>query len=108
MEVDLGALVIRNNEADGQFEVEVDGQLALLEYVLSETTIIYPHTLVPPEIEGHGIAGKLSEHAMEYARERRLTVVPLCPYVRAYLRDHPEYDDLLTRRQDGGENGGTS
>jgi predicted GNAT family acetyltransferase len=98
VEVDLGALVIRNNEAEGQFEVEVGGQLALLAYLLRGSTIIYPHTLVPVALEGHGIAGKLSEHAMEYARANGLMVVPRCPYVRAYVNEHPEYDDLIERR----------
>jgi len=95
VKIDLENLPVRNNEADGQFEIEVDGQVAVLEYFVRGSTIVYPHTLVPAELEQHGLAAKLAHHALEYARANRFSVIPACPYVQAYLRKHPEYSDLV-------------
>jgi predicted GNAT family acetyltransferase len=57
--------------------------------------ISFLHTYVPPELEGRGIAGQLARYALEHARANRLAVVPHCPYVRAYIDRHPEYQDLV-------------
>ena len=56
---------------------------------------------MPEEISGHGIAGKMAQTALEYARAERLEVVPLCPYVAAYIKRHPEYKDLVSERYRG-------
>ena len=56
------------------------------------------HTEVPEALQGHGIAGKLAAHALTYARENGLDVVPLCPYVAKYIKDHPEFADLVAPR----------
>jgi uncharacterized protein len=96
MDIDADSVPVRNNEADGAFEIEIDGHVALLQYFRrGSDTIVYPHTLVPPELEGHGLAARLAKHALEYARANGLRVVPRCPYVRAYLERHPEYQDLV-------------
>jgi predicted GNAT family acetyltransferase len=53
------------------------------------------HTEVPAELEGRGIASRLVAAAFAYAREQGLTVVPVCSYVRSYMRRHPETASLL-------------
>jgi hypothetical protein len=53
------------------------------------------HTGVPLELEGHGIGSRLARAALEYARAHGLRVVPVCPFVRAYLKQHPEYLDVV-------------
>lgn len=95
MSINPDALVVRNNEAQKRFEVAVNGRLALLEYILAGKNITYTHTEVPEELEGLGIGGKLARHALEFARDNGLKVIPLCPFVIAYLRRHPEYQPLV-------------
>ena len=95
MELDLDRLVVWNNEADEQFELEVNGQVALLAYFREGATIHYPHTEVPSALRRRGLAARLSRYALDYARANGLSVVPRCPYVRAYIRRHPEYADLV-------------
>jgi predicted GNAT family acetyltransferase len=95
MNVDLDKVVIDNNATDQRFEAHVDGQLAVVEYSLTDTRIVFTHTGVPPALSGHGLANKLAATALEYARTQHLTVVPLCPFVASYLRRHPEYGDLV-------------
>ncbi len=95
MSVNLDALTVRNNEDAKRFEVEVDGKVALLEYIRAGKNITYSHTEVPPELEGKGIGGKLARHALEFARDNDLKVIPICPFVTAFLRRHPEYRPLV-------------
>lgn len=53
------------------------------------------HTEVSPEFEGRGFAKLLLDLLVSYARENRLKIVPLCPYVNAQFKRHPqEYSDL--------------
>ncbi len=95
MSIDLDALTVRNNEGAKRFEVEVDGKLALLEYIRAGQNITYTHTEVPPELEGKGVGGKLARHALDFARDNGLKVIPICPFVTAFLRRHPEYRPLV-------------
>jgi predicted GNAT family acetyltransferase len=53
------------------------------------------HTEVAPELEGQGIAAELVRAALAHAREHGLKVRPLCSYVQAYTRRHPEVQSLL-------------
>lgn len=86
--------VIQNDEAN-QFEIHLDGQVALLEFRKDGDRIVYPHTSVPKEFGGRGIAGQLAKHALDYARANNLRVVPQCPFVRKYIAGHAEYQDLV-------------
>ena len=86
---------IRHNEAETQFETTIEGQTAYAGYDLEEPNrIVFTHTIVPDELSGRGIAGELVKHALDYAKGKKLTVVPQCAYVAAYIKRHPEYGEL--------------
>ena len=89
------SIVVTNNAEAQRYEVQSGGHLAVLTYEREGERIIYLHTGVPPALEGHGIAGKLAQFALEEARTQHLTVVPLCPFVASYIRRHPEYQPLV-------------
>ena len=57
-------------------------------------TIIADHTGVPPQYRGQGIAEQLVKAAMEHARDTGGRIVPVCSYVVAQFRRHPEWADL--------------
>ena len=73
-----------------RFEAEVDGQTAYLAYEQHDSTVVLPHTVVPRELEGRGIAGDLTRVAVAWAREQSLEIDPQCSYVRGWLAKHPE------------------
>jgi predicted GNAT family acetyltransferase len=52
-------------------------------------------TFVPEQDREQGIAGRLVETALEYARERNMRIIPSCPYVAWWLRQHPEHAELV-------------
>jgi predicted GNAT family acetyltransferase len=81
----------------GRFEIERDGAIAYLEYSLSPTILELQHTEIPAILRGKGIASELAEGGLQYAREHRLKVDPICTSVQAYLAKHPEYSDLVLR-----------
>jgi predicted GNAT family acetyltransferase len=91
---------IRDNAERHRFEVVVDGHLARADYVIDGDVITFTHTIVPPALEGRGIASRLIRHGLSEARDRRLRVVPQCPFVAAYIRKHPEWADLLAEPLD--------
>jgi predicted GNAT family acetyltransferase len=58
--------------------------------------IIVDHSWVPPEHRGRGVALKLVEKAVEDARAAGLIITPLCRYVAAEFRRHPQWEDVLS------------
>lgn len=92
---DPADILVTNNENTHQFEVELDGGIALAAYQRRGNQIIFTHTEVPPALEGHGIGGKLAKAGLEFARTNSLEVVPLCPFIAAYIRRHHNYADLV-------------
>jgi hypothetical protein len=52
------------------------------------------HTLVPPEIGGRGVAGKLVEALIADARTLNFRIDPQCSYVAAQFKRHPEWAEL--------------
>ncbi|MEC9485394.1 MAG: GNAT family N-acetyltransferase [Candidatus Izemoplasma sp.] len=61
------------------------------------SVIIINHTFVSPELRGQGIAGKLLNKVIDMAREKDLTIVPLCSYAARKMIDNPKYEDLLKK-----------
>jgi hypothetical protein len=88
---------VRNNESASRFEVEVDGHLAKLEYMLRGNRLILVHTGVPTALEGRGIGSLLVRTGLEFARDEGLKVVPICPFAQSYIERHPEYQDLAKK-----------
>ena len=88
-------LEVKNNAAEERYEVALDGQLAFLEYERTGDRVVLIHTEVPEALEGHGIASKIARAALEDARAQHLAVVPMCDYVRSFIKRHPEYEDLV-------------
>ena len=88
---------IRDNPDRHRFEADLGGgAVAIAEYNLLSSAIMFTHTEVPGEFEGQGIGTKLIEFALAAARERELQVIPICPFFAAYMREHEEVQDLLT------------
>ena len=77
------------------FQTVVDGQRCVVDYQLSGKLLTINHTFVPPAVEGRGIAARLTQAVLNYARAEHLKVAPMCSYARAYMRRRPETLDLL-------------
>ena len=98
MDIDLKKLDVIHNKAEDRFEAWIDGQLSKLDYIQDGNTIVMTHVGVHPEHRGQGVAGKLTEVALEYAKEKSFRVIPMCPYIATYIRRNPQYEDLTKQR----------
>lgn len=55
-----------------------------------EERVVFFHTEVAEAREGQGLAGRLAAAALDTAVAAGRVVVPVCPYIAAYLKRHPE------------------
>jgi predicted GNAT family acetyltransferase len=90
-------LTIFNNGERQQFQAKTDGEIASLEYRLSEGKIVLMHTEVPESLGGRGIGSALVQYALDYARANGLPVKVYCPFVADYLKRHPEQKDIVAK-----------
>jgi hypothetical protein len=97
--VTASELEIVDNPAEHRFEARLDGAVVgMTAYVLDGTTITFTHTETDAAFEGRGFGSRLARGALDAARDRALVVVAECPFIRTYMRRHPEYADLRRRR----------
>ena len=89
-------LTFVNDERRGRYHV-LRGKrpVAFSEYELEPGRIVFTHTVVRPEFEGQGIGSRLAEYVVQDAQTRGLRIMPVCPFVRSYLRRHPEYESIV-------------
>lgn len=79
------------NEAKNRFELHIDGHMAYEVFERFPGGIAYLHTIVPDALGGRGVGDHLVRHILDYAAREGLKVRPDCPFVRAYIDKHPEY-----------------
>jgi predicted GNAT family acetyltransferase/glutaredoxin len=88
--------VVVNVPDKHRYELLLEGRrIGLLAYRRRENRLALTHTEVTPSCEGRGFGGRLAAAALEDARREGLVVVPLCPFIAAYIKRHPEYRDLV-------------
>jgi predicted GNAT family acetyltransferase len=88
---------VTDNAQQSRFEMTVDGQTALLQYMERDGALYLTHTEVPTELEGRGIGSRIVKHALDQAKSRGMKVAPWCAFVRAYIDRHPEYEELVVQ-----------
>ncbi len=79
-----------------RYVLTVDGRrVGRLDYVLEADMFVATHVVVEPAYEGRGLGTALVRHVLDEVRETGLALRPQCPFVVYFLREHPEYADLL-------------
>ena len=94
--MDEVSITRHGGECSGEYHVAVAGSdvIGRLTWVQHGNVRSAEHTLVPPEIGGRGVAGKLVEALIADAREQGFKIDPQCSYVAAAFKRHPEWADL--------------
>ena len=89
---------VADNPAWTRYEISVNGELAgFTTYRLRpDNRIVALHSEVFPEFEHHGLASELARVMLDDIRARGLHVVPRCPFVAKYIREHHDYQDLVS------------
>lgn len=82
---------ITHLQEKNRFEINIDEDIAYVEYTLHNGGLDIEHTFVPKSLEGQGLAGALVKKAYDYALENKLKPLATCSYAIAWLERHPEY-----------------
>jgi predicted GNAT family acetyltransferase len=85
---------VTHNEAKGQFEIALENNTAFLQYRRTSDHLSLIHTEVPEAMRGKGLGKQLVRAALDYAHFNQLKVIPVCPFVKAYLQKHKEAQTL--------------
>jgi predicted GNAT family acetyltransferase len=83
--------VVENPEQE-RYELWLGDEFAgEIRYTLrDDRKLVLVHTEIDPSHKGEGLGNVLVQGALDDLRERGIEYVPVCPFVRAYLRRHPQ------------------
>ena len=88
----------REDGPDGRYEARVAGREGTGELTYlrkSGGKLIADHTGVDVSLRGTGIGKALVERLVADARSEDVKIVPVCSFVKALFRRHPEWGDVL-------------
>ena len=89
-------LSINDNEFLRQFESEIQGELAIIEYSQQDRKIFLTKLVMSDELRERGYLDQFIEQVLEIIKERNTRVMPTCPAVAKYMRKHRRrYKELL-------------
>lgn len=98
------SLQITHAPERSRYEATRDGVvLGFAEYQRTDDLMVFTHTEVDAAAEGQGVASALIKTALDDVRAQGLKALPICPFVIAYMKRHPEYAELdyrATRAED--------
>jgi predicted GNAT family acetyltransferase len=84
----------------GRYRLVIDGHEAEMTYSRAgKGLIIIDHTEVPAALRGRSVGERLVRQAVEDARREGVAIVPLCPFAKAQIGRHPEWQDVVRRSQ---------
>jgi predicted GNAT family acetyltransferase len=86
-----------DNTAAHRLEINDGGHVAFLTYRMKGDAVEYLHSETPPELQGRGYASALAKFALDRERASGRKVIPSCPFVRAYIQRHPEYESVILK-----------
>ncbi len=85
-----------DGDTKGRFWTETKGAVAELTYSKAGSAmIIIDHTSVPDALRGTGTGARLVERAVVEARQAGWKVLPLCPFAKAQIAKHADWQDVL-------------
>jgi uncharacterized protein len=88
---------VQHDERQRKFYAEIDGREAVIEYARMGDVYNLVHTYVPEELRGQRIAEKLAQGTLDEIRRQGARFLPSCPYIQAFLKKHPEYQEEVAR-----------
>jgi hypothetical protein len=93
----MAEVTVRRDDEQHRYVAEVDGaQAGFAEYQLTHELVVFTHTEVDRAFEGMGVGSTLVRFALDDVRaDGSRTVLPLCPFVKAFIGRHREYVDLV-------------
>ena len=89
-------VTVTDNPEAHQYEIRMDGGVAgFVTYRLHPGRVELIHTEIRPELEGHGLGGRLAAEVLDDIRKRGLSVTPTCPFIKQFIAENEQYADLV-------------
>ena len=86
----------KDDGSKGMFYIEKDGKhTAIMTYVWAGKNIIIDHTEIDRIHSGKGIGRQLLEKAVNFAREKNIKIMPLCPFAKSVFDKDKDLHDVL-------------
>ncbi len=98
MKPEFDNITLHDNKAESRFEMKFENHLSFIEYEINGDAIALLHTEVPPALEGRGVGTAIVEKTLKHLEESGLGLIPLCPFVVAYIKRHPEWERIIVAR----------
>ena len=87
---------VHDNPDAHRYELTVDGRHAgAAVYVRKGSRTIFTHTEIDSAFEGRGLGSVLVKSVLEAERQRKVKIIPLCPFVAGYIERHPEFAPMV-------------
>jgi uncharacterized protein len=89
---------LTDNTDRSRYEYSAEGAISFIDYRRSSGVVALTHAEVPRELEGRGVGSRMARAVLDAIRARGEKVIPQCSFVAAFIRRHPEYQDLVASR----------
>ncbi|MEE8407572.1 MAG: GNAT family N-acetyltransferase [Acidimicrobiia bacterium] len=87
---------VHDDTEHDRYVVEVDGEVAgYTVYHMRGGRHFFVHTEVEPGFAGRGVGSVLARYALDDVKAKGGSVIPICPFIRAFIDEHPEYETLI-------------
>jgi uncharacterized protein len=86
---------VKDNPAQSRYELDLGGETAFASYRSAPGVRTIHYKEVPGPRRGRGIGSILVRGALQDIRAKGWKVVPRCGFVAAFIRQNPEFQDLL-------------
>lgn len=103
MKPEYSEIPLIKNEENHRFEITVDRHKAFIVYKERSNLITLIHTETESELEGKGAGTAVIEKTLAYIEENHYKMIPLCPFVFAYIKRHPEWKRIIDENFKGFE-----
>lgn len=86
-----------SHDADkSEYQAVLNGEIVgRISYSMNGRKVVITDTETAPHVQRTGIARALTRFALDDVRTRGLSAVPQCSFTQRFLRDHPEYTDVV-------------
>ncbi|WP_369386832.1 GNAT family N-acetyltransferase [Streptomyces sp. CG1] len=89
------APAVERNDVKHRYEILIDGERAgLTAYRDRGEQRVFFHTEIDEAFAGQGLASRLVEEALTDVRASGKRIVPVCPFVAKFLKNHEEFADI--------------
>jgi uncharacterized protein len=87
---------VRDKPERSRYELDLGGDgVAFARYRATPGVLTIDYTEVPRHLRRQGIGSIMVRGVLQDARAKGLNVIPRCGFVAAFIRQNPEFKDLL-------------